>query len=136
MQWDANIRDNNRIMEELGISVLASTLNWLPTKKATSKGGSLGTKGKSSSNNASQGEESDLSDYIPEVEKSDDGDDDTNLEEEATPIANEVHFLSWLRGRDAGLYISNAYRSRTSAWSTYLQYIILLLSYSFKQLFF
>ena len=101
-------------------------------KKQLQRGGGSGTKGKSSSNNASQGEESDLSDYIPEVEKSDDGDDDTNLEEEATPLANEVHFLSWLRERDAGLHISNAYRSRTSAWGTYLQYIILLLSYSFK----
>ena len=29
---------NNRIMEELGISVLASTLSSLPTKKTTSKG--------------------------------------------------------------------------------------------------
>ena len=36
---------------------------------------------------------------------------DTDLEEEATPLANEVHFISWLRGRDAGLHISNAYRS-------------------------
>ena len=35
-----------------------------------------------------------------------------------------------------GLHISNAYRSCTSVWSTYLQYIILLLSYSFKKLFF
>ena len=113
MQRNANIKANNRIMEELGISVLASTLSSSPKeKKTTSKGGGSGTKGKSSSNNASQGEESDLSDYIPEVGKSDDGDDDTNLEEEATPLANEVHFLSWLRERDAGLHISNACRSR------------------------
>ena len=41
---------NNRIMEELGISVLASTLSSLPTKKATSKGGGSGSKGKRSSN--------------------------------------------------------------------------------------
>ena len=40
--------------------------------KATSKGGGSGTKGKSSGNNASQGEGSDLSDYIPEVEEPDD----------------------------------------------------------------
>ena len=80
-------------------------------KKATSKGGDSGTKGKSSGNNARQGEGSDLSDYIPEHEEPDDGDDDIDLEEEATPLANEVHFLSWLRGRDAGLHISNAYRS-------------------------
>ena len=32
------MRANNRIMEELGISVLASTLSSLPTKKTTSKG--------------------------------------------------------------------------------------------------
>ena len=69
-------------------------------------------RGKSSGNNARQGEGSDLSDYIPEHEEPDDGDDDTDLEEEATPLANEVHFLSWLRERDAGLHISNAYRSR------------------------
>ena len=81
MQWDANIRDNNRIMEELGISVLASTLSLLPTKKATSKGEDSGTKGKSSGNNARQGEGSDLSDYIPEVEEPDSGDDDIDLEE-------------------------------------------------------
>ena len=56
MQRNANIRDNNRIMEELGISVLASTLSSLLMKKATSKGGGSGTKGKSSRNNASQGE--------------------------------------------------------------------------------
>ena len=105
MQQNANIRENNRLFEELGLSGLASTLNWLPTKKATSNGGSLGTKGKSSSNNARQGEGSDLSDYIPEVDEPDDGDDNTDLEEEATPLANEVHFLSWLRGWDAGLHI-------------------------------
>jgi len=81
MQWDANIRDNNRIMEELGISVLASTLSSLLMKKATSKGGGSDTKGKSSSNNASHGEGSDLSDYIPEVEEPDSGDDDIDLEE-------------------------------------------------------
>ena len=40
------------------------------------------------------------SDYIPEIEEPDDRDDDTNLEEEATPLANEVYFLSWLRGQD------------------------------------
>ena len=84
----------------------------MPTKKVTSKGGGSGTKGKSSGNNARQGEGSDLSDYIPEIEEPDDGDDDTDLEEEATPLANEVHFLSWLRGQDAGLHISNAYRSQ------------------------
>ena len=99
-------------IEELGLSGLASTLSSLPTKKATSKGGGSGTKGKSSVNNARQGEGSDLSDYIPEIKEPDDGDDDTDLEEEATPLANEVHFLSWLRGRDARLHISNAYRSR------------------------
>ena len=104
--------------------------------KATSKGGGSGTKGKSSSNNASQGEESDLSDYIPEVEEPNDGDDDTDLEEEATPLANEVHLLSWLRVGDAGLHISNAYRSYTSFGSTYLQYIQVLLIYWFKQLLF
>jgi hypothetical protein len=38
MQHNANIRANNRIMEELDISVLASTLSSLPTKKATSNG--------------------------------------------------------------------------------------------------
>ena len=91
---------------------------------------------KSSGNNARQGEGSDLLDYIPKVEEPDDGDDDTDLEEEVTRLENELHFLSWLRARDAGLHISNAYRSRTSVGSTYLQYIILLLSYSFKQLFF
>ena len=85
MQRDANIRANNRIMEELGISVLASTLSSLPTKKATSKGGDSGTKGKSSGNNARQDEGFDLSDYIPEHEEPDDGDDDTDLEEGATP---------------------------------------------------
>ena len=111
MQREANIRANNKIMEELGISVLISTVSSLPTKKATSKGWDSGTKGKSSGNNARQGEGSDLSDYIPEIEEPDDRDDDTNLEEEATPLANEVHFLSWLRGQDAGLHISNAYRS-------------------------
>ena len=92
-------------IEELGLSGLASTLSSLPTKKATSKGGDSGTKGKSSGNNARQGEGPDLSDYIPEHEEPDDGDDDTDFEEEATPLANEVHFLSWLRGRDAGLHI-------------------------------
>jgi hypothetical protein len=40
-------------MEELGISVLASTLSSLPTKKVTSKRGGSGTKGKSSGYNAS-----------------------------------------------------------------------------------
>ena len=105
MQQNVNIRDNNRIFEELGLSGLASTINSLPTKKATSNGGSSGTKGKSSSNNASHGEGSDLSDYIPEIEEPDDGVDDTNLQEEAAPLANEVHFLSWLRGWDAGLHI-------------------------------
>ena len=60
MQQDANIKTNNQIMKELGISGLASTLSSLPTKKATSKGGGSGTKGKSSGNNASHGEESDL----------------------------------------------------------------------------
>ena len=50
MQRDSNIMANNRIMEELGISVLASTLSSLPTKKATSKGGGSGRKGKRSSN--------------------------------------------------------------------------------------
>ena len=94
MQWNANMRANNRIMEELGISILASTLSSLPTKKVTSKGGGSGTKGKSSGYNASQGEGSDLSDYIPKLEEPDDGDDDTDLEDEATPLANEVHFLS------------------------------------------
>ena len=100
MQWNTNIRENNRIFEELDLSGLALTLCSLPTKKATSKGGDSGTKGRSSGNNARQGEGSDLSDYIPEHEEPDDGDDDTDLEEEATPLANEVHFLSWLRGRD------------------------------------
>ena len=112
MQRNTNIRENNRIFEELGLSGLASTLSSLPTKKATSKGGDSGTKGKSSGNNARQGEGPNLSDYIPEHEEPDDGDDDIDLEEEATPLANEVHFLSWLRGRDAGLHISNACRSR------------------------
>ena len=105
MQWNANIRDNNRIFEELGLSGLASTLSSLPTKKATLKGGGSGTKGQSSGNNARRGEGSDLSDYIPEIEEPDDGVDDTDLQEEAAPLANEVHFLSWLRGRDAGLHI-------------------------------
>ena len=100
MQRNVNIRDNNRIFEELGLSGLASILSSLPTKKAISKGGGSGTKGKSSGNNARQGEGSDLSDYIPEIEEPDDGDDDTDLEEEATPLANEVYFLSWLRGQD------------------------------------
>ena len=85
MQQNANIRANNRIMEELGISVLASTLSSSPKeKKTTSKGGGSGTKGKSSSNNASQGEGADLLDYIPKVEEPDDGDDDTDLEEAVT----------------------------------------------------
>ena len=128
MQQNANIRANNRIMEELGISVLISTVSSLATNKSTSKEGGLGRKVKRSGKNASQCEGSDLSDYIPEAEEPDDGDDDTDLEEEPTPLANEVHLLSWLRVGDAGLHISNAYRSRTSAWSTYLQYIILLLS--------
>jgi len=136
MQRNANIRDNNRIFEELGLSSLATILSSLPTNKSNFKGGGSGTKGKSSGNNASRGEGSDLSDYIPKLMEPDGGDDDTDLEEEATPLANEVHFLSLLRGRDMGLHISNAYRSCTSVWSTYLQYIILLLSYSFKQLLF
>ena len=38
MQWNANIRENNRIFEELGLSGLASILSSLPTKKAISKG--------------------------------------------------------------------------------------------------
>ena len=38
MQQNANIRANNRIMEELGISVLASTLSSLPTKKQLQRG--------------------------------------------------------------------------------------------------
>ena len=92
-------------IEELGLSGLASTLSSLPTKKATLKGGGSGTKGKSSGNNARRGEGSDLSDYIREIEEPDDGVDDTDLQEEAAPLANEVHFLSWLRGRDAGLHI-------------------------------
>jgi len=33
MQWNANIRENNRIFEELGLSGLASTLSSLATKK-------------------------------------------------------------------------------------------------------
>ena len=99
------MRANNRIMEELGISILASTLSSLPTKKTTSKRGGSGTQGKSSGNNANQGEGLDLSNYIIEVEELGDGDDHTDLEEEAAPIANEVHFLDWLRGRDAGLHI-------------------------------
>ena len=111
MQQEANIRANNKIMEEIGISVLISTVSSLATNKSTSKGGGLGRKVKRSGKNASKGEGSDLSDYIPEAEEPDDGDDDTDLEEEATPLANEVHFLSWLRGRDVGLHISNAYRS-------------------------
>ena len=105
MQREANIRANNKIMEELGISVLISTVSSLATNKSTSKGGGLGRKVKRSGKNASQCEGSDLSDYIPEAEEPDDGDDDTDLEEEATPLANEVHFISWLRGRDAGLHI-------------------------------
>ena len=84
MQWNANIRDYNRIFEELGLSGLASTLSSLPTKKVTSKGGGSGTKGKSSGNNARQGEGSNLSDYIPEIEQPYDGDDDTDLEEAVT----------------------------------------------------
>ena len=92
-------------IEELGLSGLASTLSSLPTKKATLKGGGSGTKGQSSGNNANQGEGLDLSNYIIEVEELGDGDDHTDLEEEAAPIANEVHFLDWLRGRDAGLHI-------------------------------
>ena len=39
MQRNANIRDNNRIFEELGLSGLASTLSSLPTKKSNFKGG-------------------------------------------------------------------------------------------------
>jgi len=39
MQWNANMRANNRIMEELGISILASTLSSLPTKKNNFKEG-------------------------------------------------------------------------------------------------
>ena len=50
-------------------------------------------RGKSSGNNARQGEGSDLSDYIPEHEEPDDGDDDTDLENEATPLENEVHIF-------------------------------------------
>ena len=38
MQWNANIRDNNRIFEELGLSGLASTLSSLPTKKQLQRG--------------------------------------------------------------------------------------------------
>ena len=53
MQHNANIRANNRIMEELDISVLASTLSSLPTKKSNFKGGGSSTKGKSSGNSAS-----------------------------------------------------------------------------------
>ena len=94
MQRNANIRDNNRIFEELGLSGLASTLSSLPTKNVTSKGGGSGTKGKSSGNNASQGEGSDLSYYIPEVEEPNDGYDDIDLEEEPTPLAIKVHLLS------------------------------------------
>ena len=57
MRQNANIMANNRIMEELGISVLASTLSSSPKeKKTTSKGGGSGTKGKRSGNNASRGE--------------------------------------------------------------------------------
>ena len=56
MQRNANIRDNNRIFEELVLSSLASTLSSLPTKKTTSNGGGSGTKGKRSGNNASRGE--------------------------------------------------------------------------------
>ena len=62
-------------------------------KKATSKGGDSCPKGKSSGNNARQGEGPDLSDYIPEHEEPDDGDDDTDLENEATPLENEVHIF-------------------------------------------
>ena len=51
-------------------------------------------------------------------------------------LAIEVHLLSWLTVRDAGLHIFNAYRSRTSVGSTYLQYIIVLLIYLIKQLLF
>ena len=85
MQREANIRANNKIMEEIGISVLISTVSSLATNKSTSKGGGLGRKVKRSGKNASQCEGSDLSDYIPEAEEPDDGDDDTDLEEEATP---------------------------------------------------
>ena len=88
------MRANNRIMEELGISILASTLSPLPTKKTTSKRGGSGTQGKSSGNNANQGEGIDLSNYIIEVEELGDGDDDTDLEEEPTPLAIKAHLLS------------------------------------------
>jgi hypothetical protein len=108
----------------------------LATNKSTSKGEGSGSMVKRSGKNASQGEGSDLSDYISEAEEPDDGDDDTDLEEEATPLANEVHLLSWLRVGDAGLHISNAYTSRTSVGSIYLQYIQVLLIYWFKQLLF
>ena len=79
----------------------------MPTKKATSKGGDSGTKGKSFDNNARLGEGSDLSDYIPEHEETDDGDDDTDLEEEPTPVEIEVHLLPWRGVGDEGLDISN-----------------------------
>ena len=94
MGRDVNIGNNNKIMKELGMSSLPLALSSLPRKKSTSKGGRPGSKGNRSCKNASQGEGSDLSYYIPEVEEPNDGDDDIDLEEEPTPLAIKVHLLS------------------------------------------
>jgi hypothetical protein len=84
MQQEARIRKNNRIMEEFGISGLSIDLRTLSRKKTTPKGQSPSSKGKRSGRDGCHGEGSDLS-Y-------------TDLEEEPTPLANEVHLLSWLWG--------------------------------------
>jgi hypothetical protein len=67
-------------------------------KKTTSKSQSSGNKEKRSGRDACRGEGSDLSYYIPEVEEPDDVDYDMHIKEEPTPLANEVHLLSWLWG--------------------------------------
>jgi hypothetical protein len=79
MRQEVSIRENHRIMPEFGLSGLSSDLSSLSQKKTTSKGQSLGSKGKRSGRDACPGEGSNLSYYIPEVEESDDGDDDTDF---------------------------------------------------------
>jgi hypothetical protein len=79
MRQEARTRENNRIMQEFGLSGLSLDLFYC-LEKTISKGQSPSSKGKTSGRDACPGEGSDLSDYILEVEEHDDGDDDTDLE--------------------------------------------------------
>lgn len=92
-QQDEIVKENYRRMRELGVDVVASIFNNWPTKNQGARGGRSGR-------NSCHGAGSDLSDYDPEDEEPDEGDDDTELEEEAAPLAIEVVLLSCPGGLD------------------------------------